>query len=165
MLFALCGHYAGLAADADADAHAATLAAACMHLGLAFQAADDVADLRSGDDLRERNPNLAVVLACNASDVVALKVARGWAQRALGPDDLASLIALITGTGAIDACRAVIEAELAAADALLAPLARSDAGHAALATIRAWAGQLAHTLTTPAPAAVVRTPLTEVKAS
>ncbi|MEZ4367268.1 MAG: polyprenyl synthetase family protein [Kofleriaceae bacterium] len=151
VLFALCGRFAGLAADDLALAE--QLAAAGHHLGLAFQAADDAADLAVGDDLVERAPNLAVVHAATHAPAVALRLASAWARGPLTAAEHARLRAEVIGAGGLARCAEVAAAELAAADALLAPLAVDDDRRAALATIRTWAATLAARHPTPHGAA------------
>lgn len=148
-LFALCGSVAGHLAGRPTLGP--ILAQAATHLGVAFQAADDAGDLRSGDDLRERNVNLGLAVACGRSTAFALRLARAWSAPRLPAEAIPALIAEAHAEGGIAVSEAVARAEIAAAIALLTPLATTPCAHTALGTIVGWADALA-TLTMAAGA-------------
>ncbi len=148
-LFALCGAAAGHLAGRPVIGD--TLARAGTHLGLAFQAADDAGDLRSGDDLRERNVNLGLAVACGRSTTFALRLARAWSAHRLPAEAVPALVAEAQREGGVATSEAVARREIAAAMALLSPLATTPCAEAALRTIVGWADALA-TLTMAAGA-------------
>ncbi|MCC6751115.1 MAG: polyprenyl synthetase family protein [Deltaproteobacteria bacterium] len=78
-LFSLaCGIPAALA-RAPAEV-AARLSLAGEHLGIAFQALDDLEDLRSGQDLADKTPNAALAAAFSATSSLPPRVAGAWAR-------------------------------------------------------------------------------------
>lgn len=137
-LFGLCGEVVGFGLARPRAAATARLRGAGLHLGVAFQIADDVADLASGADLVERNPNLAVALAVAEAPALGARLAELWAVGSPTPAAARALTAAMFATSAPRACLARVRHELAAAEALLAPMARTPARRAALGNLRGW---------------------------
>lgn len=115
------------------------------HLGVAFQAVDDLLDL-TGDaqatgkalftDLREGKMTFPLIVALEREPSLGplLKGAIGEGDARLPSDTIESLMAALARTGAIDACRALARARAAEAVECLVALPPSPA-RAALATV------------------------------
>lgn len=142
VLFGLCG---AAAAHAMGDGvRAERFFAAGVHLGVAFQIADDVDDLAGGDDLREGNPSFPVVAAAARSERVRVLLHEAWPARGRAPQPapapslVTSLVREVIGAGgltlALDAAR--IEVEHAREAFGL------DGQHAAIAAVLDWADAL-----------------------
>ncbi|OGQ14173.1 MAG: hypothetical protein A2138_27910 [Deltaproteobacteria bacterium RBG_16_71_12] len=114
-LFGLCGTLAALLAG-DTD-RVARFTDATRALGVAFQAADDVADLADGSDLEEKNPNLAVLCAARADPALAARLLRAWARPRLAAGERARLVDDVVATPGVLGAIAVAEAALARARA------------------------------------------------
>src|SRR5690606_8257232 len=132
-LFAFAGRAAGtLALD---DALAARLGEAGERLGVAFQIADDLADLDGGHgkdrgkDLRERNPNLVVALAVAHDPPLGEALAAAW-QGSGGTRGLERLRRTIARGPAPALARARLAAEIALLEQALGPVAHTGAGPA-----------------------------------
>ena len=137
VLFGLCGAAAGFAA-ADAG-RGARFFAAGVHLGVAFQIADDVEDLPGGDDVKERNPSFPVVAAAARSERVRGLLLEAWSSDR-APDaaqiDLLSREVMKAGglRTALDAARLEVEHARRA----FGP----DGRHATIAAVLGWADAL-----------------------
>jgi geranylgeranyl diphosphate synthase type I len=140
-LFGLCGQAVGLCGRRPRPELTARLRRAGLHLGLAFQIADDLTDLASADDLLERNANLPLLRAVAAEPALAPRLRELWSTSPPDPVAARALAASAMATAAPGACLELARAELRAADALLRPLAGTDPQRAALMTVRQW-GQL-----------------------
>lgn len=112
-LFGLCGSLAArLAGDGE---RVERFSEAARALGVAFQAADDVADLASGADLLEKNPNLAVLAAVRDDAVLRERLLRGWAQGRLSADERAALVRGVIAAGGTHAALTLAHRALALA--------------------------------------------------
>lgn len=151
---ALFGCAAWLVAAGAGDlVRAERLDRALRHLGVAFQIADDVDDLALDSraagpsetpllDLRDGNPSLPVLLAAHASDATRTTLATAWSDGTVpDPSTLAALAERVLRSGALERSRAMLDEEIGAARALLAP--ELDAGVPELVAIFAWAESLA----------------------
>lgn len=114
-LFGLCGTLAALLADAPERAE--RFRAATRALGVAFQAADDVADLKSGGDLEEKNPNLAVLAAVRVDAPLRERLLRAWARQRLPRDERTALARAVIAAGGAEAAEAMARQALAQARA------------------------------------------------
>lgn len=110
------------------------------HLGIAFQIADDVADLSGDDmqsplsDLRDGNPSFPLLVAAAQSPQLAQRM------REARPETLAQLSADIRESEAIDVAQQAIAHEIASARLA----AGAAAAHRALADIWTWADAMQH---------------------
>jgi len=142
---ALCGWCAEVGAIAAGDPAAAPrLRAFGEGLGLAFQALDDLLDLRPGPaegkepltDLRAGVPSLPLRLAAAADPALAAAIRAAWDEGVAPSPRLAAALLAAGGPGTL----AVVEAEVAAAAQALDPLpggaarAALDGALAAVAT-------------------------------
>lgn len=110
-LFGLCGTLAALLSR-DPQC-AARWAEAGTALGVAFQAADDVADLLSGNDLDEKNPNVAILAGAQANADLRARLLQAWARgRATAPER----DALVRGVMAAGGARRALEVAQQALD-------------------------------------------------
>lgn len=161
-LLAFCGRAVGL--EAHDVAAAGAFASAGTHLGVAFQAADDLADARAGtgkprfQDLRHGSPSLLTVLALAHDDALAADVAAVWSQA----DEAGLPLALAEAMGeriaagpAPSLVKARVADEVTCATAALSPWLQGPDGAAVLAWGRAL---LDHELFVTAPAANGGTP-------
>lgn len=114
-LFALCGTLAALLAG-DTQ-RALRFAEATRALGVAFQAADDVADLKSGGDLDDKNPNLAVLCATRAQPALRERLLSGWARPRLAAEERCELVRGVLAARGASAAIAVAQHALAQARA------------------------------------------------
>lgn len=139
-LLAFCGRAVGLEAGDEPAAEA--LATAGAHLGVAFQAADDLADAREGtgkprfQDVRHGNPSVLTVTALAHDPSLAEDVAAVWSQAddAGLPWPLAeSLGERIAAGPARGYVKRLIAAEVEAATAALGPWLTGPHGAAVLA--------------------------------
>jgi geranylgeranyl diphosphate synthase type I len=114
-------------------------------LGRAFQLRDDVLGAfgspaatgkPAGDDLREAKPTLLLELARAAADPAQSAVLDRVGRPDLDDDDVDSLRAVLTETGALAAVEAEIERDAAAAEAALALAPVTPAGRALLDHLR-----------------------------
>jgi len=108
------------------------LAAAGEHLGVAFQAADDLRDILATDpgkpalaDLRTGTPSLPIILAAGLDPAVAGDIAALRRMAAPDPEVVEAVARGVRESGAMGAARAVIEREVALAAETLGPLAAS----------------------------------------
>lgn len=143
-LLAFCGRAVGL--EAGDEAAAAALATAAAHLGIAFQAADDLADAKAGtgkprfQDLKHGNPSLLVALATAADRELASDLAAFWQEADNGDVShslLRDLAVRITSGPAPERVKAVIADDVTAALAALGPWLEGDVGAGLLAWARA----------------------------
>lgn len=139
-LLAFCGRSVGLEAGDEASAEA--FATAGLHLGVAFQAADDLADAKEGtgkprfQDLRHGNPSLLSVIALARDPGLAEDVAAVWSRADVHglPWPLAEALGeRIASAANREQVKARIAAELEAAAAALGPWLSSPEGSALLA--------------------------------
>jgi geranylgeranyl pyrophosphate synthase len=147
-LFGLGGRLA--AAFAGDTRRAARFDAVARHLGVAFQIADDLADLQPGaddplKDLREGNPSFPVQLAASIDRSVLEKLEKLYALQALngqwtGPqlDEVAKVAQAIQDSGAFEQAAQTAVLEVETAHRLL----DEDAAHPAAAAVLDWARQL-----------------------
>ena len=142
-LFALCGRGVGLLADRPDDAE--RLARAGAHLGLAFQIADDLDDVlgRSAGkdpfaDLANRNPNVVVAMALQASPSLRGELGRVWASDGGDAGEFARLGAMALGTGVAQRAWEALGDQVSAAEEALAPWIDEPS----VALVRAWARQM-----------------------
>jgi octaprenyl-diphosphate synthase len=147
-LFGLGGRLAAaLAGDAK---RAARFDAVARHLGVAFQIADDLADLQPGaddplKDLREGNPSFPVQLAASIDRDVRLKLealynSTGSKERPYDPqhEDVVGVAEAIQASGAFEQAAQTAMLEVETAHKLLG----EDAAHPAAAAVLSWARQL-----------------------
>ncbi len=143
VLFGFCGTGAGLLAGDPSAAE--RLCLACGHLGVAFQIADDLADLchrtdgkDPGADLRNRNPTLPVLLAAHDHPEVGEALRRAWARDPVDLAEAARVAARVRATDAVPRTLEALAEEVAAAEAALAPwVTRPE-----IARVLAWAHAL-----------------------
>lgn len=112
-LFGLCGTLAALVAGVPSSVGPFT--AAARALGVAFQAADDVADLANGSDLDEKNPNLAVLCATSADAHLRERLLRAWAQPRWHGDERGALVRELSASTGVARALAVADDALARA--------------------------------------------------
>lgn len=142
-LFGLCGRGVGLLADRPDDAE--RLARAGMHLGLAFQIADDLDDLLGRGagkdpfaDLRNRNPNVAVAMAVESSSALRRRLAAAWEDPHTATGDFAMLGRDMIDTGVAMRAWEVIGQRVSAAERELEPWR----GEPAVSLVCAWARRM-----------------------
>ncbi|MCC7071046.1 MAG: polyprenyl synthetase family protein [Deltaproteobacteria bacterium] len=138
-LFGLCGTLAALLAGRAACV--APFAAGARALGVAFQAADDVADLADGSDLDEKNPNLAVLCAARADAGLRDRLLRAWARARWQGDERAALVRALVRSAGVGRALTVADDALARARAAFGEHLSSAGVQRALA---AGEGYLAH---------------------
>jgi octaprenyl-diphosphate synthase len=132
-LLGFCGRAVALAAGADE--RAPRLGELAERLGVAFQMADDLADVSAGTgkpalkDLQERTPGLPTVLACAGSRALRADVERTFAAHPGGVplEQARRLAALIEDSGAVAAARALLAREVEQATELIAAHERAGA--------------------------------------
>ena len=140
-LFGLCGFAAGmLSGDLG---RARRFEAASRSLGMAFQMQDDLGDLVDQNqdrynDIKERNPSLPVLLACEENPALSARFAQLWSSLPVTAEGARGLGEAVLDTGAVDRTLDAILRDVADARAALAP----DAGHPAVALIWAFAESL-----------------------
>lgn len=125
-LFRFCGRATGhLLGD---DKAAAGLGDCGERLGVAFQIADDLADLEGGTgkdpcaDLREGNPSLVTLLAAESNPAFADALTDAYAQQLPLADGVVGEMAqALRGTGAIEAAKGLLTEEIEGALAALGP--------------------------------------------
>lgn len=152
VLFGFCGTGAGiLAGDAPS---ADRLGQACAHLGVAFQTADDLADLcgwtrgkAPGADLRNRNPTLPLLIAAHDHPPIREALRRAWARDPVDPEDAAHVAGLVRATDAVPRTLEALAAEVASAEAALAPWA----AHPNVEQVLGWANSLVAEGEAPCP--------------
>ena len=132
-LFEAACRLGAVVADAS-DAVESSLARFGLHLGMAFQIADDVLDYDGdgetlgktiGSDLAEGKPTLPLILARNAADTQG----RALIDRAVregGGEDMGRVMAVIRATGALDQAMQVASEQAAVAMAAAADLPGSS---------------------------------------
>ena len=139
----------GLLGGAD-GARVAALRDFGMHVGLAFQAIDDVLGIwgdpaltgkPAGDDLRMRKKSFPIVAALEGERAGAAELARAYAQPLEDGDDLAALAALVDGLGGRSAAEAFAAEHERAAAAVLEGAGFDDEALAACAEYAAAATQ------------------------
>lgn len=124
-LLSWCGRSAALLAGAPA---AADRFGRCgMHLGVAYQLADDLRDLTAGDgktalaDIRSGNPSFAVLYAASVAPDLRRHLQTAWACRPLCDAQVHELAQAVLDTGAAEATLAEIDREAEAAMDALGP--------------------------------------------
>jgi octaprenyl-diphosphate synthase len=125
-LFAWCGEAAALLANDPAAG--ARFARFGMHLGVAFQMADDLKDLFGGDpgkdrysDIRNRTPSMPIVLALEHSPKWKSELARAWDRGAMTQEEAAELGEALIASGAADTAVDALDREVALAFEALGP--------------------------------------------
>ena len=121
--------------------HADRLDRALRHLGVAFQIADDLDDFKAGgetpyQDLRDGTPSWPVLVAMTRSPVLHEALVLSWR---LGSDPTL-LLPDVRATGALEAAKTAIQAEIDAARALLAP--ELERGAPSIVALTTWADAL-----------------------
>lgn len=140
-LFGLCGFAAGILSGDPTRAR--RFEAASRSLGMAFQMQDDLGDLvdqkqdRYGD-IKERNPSLPVLLACERDPGLARRFTKAWQSLPVPNETAKSLGEAVLDTGAVDQTLDAILCDVAEAKSALAP----DAGHPSVELIWAFAESL-----------------------
>lgn len=140
-LFGLCGFAAGmLSGDLG---RARRFESATRSLGMAFQMQDDLGDLVDQNqdrynDIKERNPSLPVLLACEENPALSARFAQLWSSLPVTAEGARGLGEAVLDTGAVDRTLDAILRDVADARAALAP----DAGHPAVDLIWAFAESL-----------------------
>lgn len=117
-MFTWCGRAVGhLANNPDATERFGRFG---HHFGLAFQIADDVLDIQhdsSGKtpfaDLRNKNPNFPIVLACQQSASFKEKLEKAWKQDVPSEEAILSLGNELVEMGMVTQCIERIQAEVA----------------------------------------------------
>jgi octaprenyl-diphosphate synthase len=125
VLFAWCGRAVALLARREDAAMA--LDAFGTHLGVAFQMADDLGDVVGApgkdrfSDIRSKTPSSVLVLAMTEAPALRACLARAWEQ-ATAPEPLVEEIGgAVLRSGAPEAALALVERELAHAQAAAQP--------------------------------------------
>lgn len=116
-LFAFCGRaVASIAGDAAA---AGRFSVCGLHLGVAFQLGDDVRDLLPADtgkarfaDVRNQNPSYPVLLAFREAPELRERARRLYLLDAADPGAISEVGEAVLRTGAVEATRARIAAEV-----------------------------------------------------
>ncbi len=143
-LLAFCGRAVGL--EAGEEEAAGAFAHAAEQLGIAFQAADDLADLQEGtgkprfQDLRHGNPSLLIAIALTSDAALAADVGCLWEQA--GEQGVPALIAEELGErlargGAKEIVKARIGDYVRSGLMALEPWLRDEAGDELIAWGRA----------------------------
>jgi geranylgeranyl pyrophosphate synthase len=140
-LFGLCGFAPGILTD-DLE-RARRFEAAARSLGAAFQMQDDLGDLvddkqdRYGD-IREQNPSLPVLLACEQDPALRNRFLEAWKTRDVSESIARALGEAVLRTDAVDRTLAMIRRDVDDAREALAP----DASHPAVGLIWEFADSL-----------------------
>ena len=116
-MFTWCGRAVGhLAEDSDAVERFGRFG---HHFGLAFQIADDILDIQyngSGKtpfaDLRNKNPNYPIVLACKQSSKFKTDLERAWKKDIPSEEDIQGLGRQLIEMGMVQQCIERIEREV-----------------------------------------------------
>jgi geranylgeranyl pyrophosphate synthase len=140
-LFGLCGWAAGILAGDLARAR--RFEAASRSLGMAFQMQDDLGDLVDErqdryNDLKEQNPSLPVLLACESDPELKARVSDAWRSRPTATDTAKILGESVLRTDAVDRTLEAIRRDVETAKGALGP----EAGHAAVDLIWVFAESL-----------------------
>ncbi len=119
VLFAWCARAGALLARRDDAAQA--LDAFGRHLGVAFQAADDLRDVCDGtlgkdcfSDIRSKTPSSVLVLAMQSAPALRARIESAWMQQTL-PDALVEELGAAVAEHGTPPARALIEGNLAEA--------------------------------------------------
>ncbi len=133
ILFAAAIHGGALIAGAS-KAEAETLSAYGLHLGIAFQIADDILDYQGdaavmgknvGDDLNEGKPTLPLIYTMvNGSDHEKALVTQAITEKSVAHID--EILNIIQNNGALDYCRKIAFDYVDKANAVLTSLPDSD---------------------------------------
>lgn len=140
-LFGLCGYSAGLLSGDVARAR--RYEAAARSLGMAFQMQDDLGDLVDDkqdryNDIKERNPSLPVLLACERDEALRQRIGRAWDRLPVTSDEARAIGEAVLSTDAVDRTLAAIVKDVEDARRALAP----DSGHPAVDLIWQFASSL-----------------------
>jgi heptaprenyl diphosphate synthase len=140
VLFALCGRGVGLLVDEPKAAD--RLAQAGLHMGVAFQIADDLDDLigraagkDSFADLRHGNPSHPLLVAAETSPTIGRELDAAWKRERLDEAEVARLGRAVLELGAAERSWRAIGDEIEHIEELLNPW--SD--HDAVAQVCGWA--------------------------
>lgn len=125
VLFGFCG--AASAMYAANEAARQDLLAVGERLGVAFQLADDLADIRADTnksafaDIRQKNPSSLLALATQVSPAFRVSLAEAWrdSHSEVPEAVVQNLVNDLVATGAPDALRALLSTELRAARQIL----------------------------------------------
>jgi heptaprenyl diphosphate synthase len=133
-LFGLCGFAAGILSGDVARAH--RFEAASRSLGMAFQMQDDLGDLVDEqqdryNDIKERNPSLPVLFACERTPALRERIGRAWRDLPVSQATASELGEAVLGTDAVDRTLSAIKKDVEAAERALEP----DGAHPAVALI------------------------------
>jgi geranylgeranyl pyrophosphate synthase len=140
-LFGLCGFAAGILAGDPARAR--RFETASRSLGMAFQMQDDLGDLvdqnqdRYGD-IKERNPSLPVLFACEADARLRARFSEVWQSPPVPHDAARELGEAVLRTRAVDFTLEAIKRDVAEARRAL----QLDAGHPSVELIWQFADSL-----------------------
>lgn len=140
-LFGLCGYAAGLLSGDMARAR--RFEAASRSLGMAFQLQDDLGDLVDDkqdrfNDIKERNPSLPVLMACDGDPELRARLARAWAELPVMHETAREIGEWVLRTEAVDRTLRAIARDVEDAKRALAP----DSGHPAIDLIWRFAESL-----------------------
>jgi geranylgeranyl pyrophosphate synthase len=146
-LFAWCSR-AAVWGEADADSLGA-LSAAVERFAVAFQLLDDLKDVvrtASGkdrlSDLRNKEPNAAVILALEASDGIRDALRGLWDEASPDPGRVGEMASRIASSGAVDRALALAREEVSTGIRLLGDRRKTPGG----AEIARWAEELLSTV-------------------
>lgn len=143
-LFGVVARLIGLASHKPHEA--AVYEEALRHLGIAFQAADDLTDFAaSGEtplvDLRDGNPSIAISVACELDDGLKADLTQAWRFRPLGTT-LLPLAQRVLATGALDEVEDLIMGSVRRARTLLVDELSHPQRQATASRLLSWADGL-----------------------
>jgi heptaprenyl diphosphate synthase len=140
-LFGLCGFAAGILSGDLARAR--RFEAASRSLGIAFQMQDDLGDLVDDkqdryNDIKEQNPSLPVLLACESDSNLRRRFGDAWSTRPMASSTAKLLGEAVLCTGAVDRTLEAIRGDVESARHALLP----ETGHPAVDLIWTFAESL-----------------------
>jgi octaprenyl-diphosphate synthase len=134
VLFGWCGEAVGLVAGDDAAARA--LGTFGRHLGVAFQLADDLGDLRGAQgkdrfsDVRSKTPSSVLSLAMAEAPALQQRLARAWAQETVAETLAEEIGSAVLRSGAVSVALELVGHELSlarsAAESVVGPACSAE---------------------------------------
>jgi octaprenyl-diphosphate synthase len=150
-LFAWCGR--AVAIEAGCGGTPGPIESFGRHLGVAYQMADDLADLLNPhlgkdrfSDLRNRQPSYPLLVALAQRPELAKQVADAWSWPSPPESAIADLAAQIAAPAVVSAVHEALAQEVAQASAALQRLAEGGPGGAESTLVRAFLASLLPTL-------------------